>query len=141
MKIIILLFANIYSDITNLVSLWNLLYSFLLSNKNLKSAKKIHRSQPLLQRITLSYVKTNTLYPNYFRKYYRFYLFYLFWIVPQYILVAIISALSKSIFFSTLLFLLFVKFIFCWIIRSNYSTGISRFDKRYKKRMRRNNDR
>ena len=47
-------------DCLLITTLRKLIYSFLLSKRNLKSAKKIHQQQSKTNRITLSYIKCHT---------------------------------------------------------------------------------
>ena len=69
------------------------LMDFLIGQRNMKSARKIHAQQSLRDRITLSYIPSYLKrYASQFRFHHRVYLALLFTLVPQYLLV-IISAL------------------------------------------------
>lgn len=69
--------------------LQTMVYGFLLSKRNDKTARKIHQQQSKKDRFTLSYIKNHTIYPTQFRRFYKFRLFYIYSLVPQYILIGV----------------------------------------------------
>ena len=54
-------------DITICSHLRILVYSFLLSKRNIKGAKKIHKQQTRKDRFTLEYIKEHAIYQKEFR--------------------------------------------------------------------------
>lgn len=119
-------------DLINLIDLRWLIYSFLLSKRNLKGAKKIHNMQSKKARFSLAYIKEYTIYPKAFRFFYGFRLINLFLLVPQYITIVILNLFS--VFATIILIGIFViaKIFIAIFIRSQFSSNrISRFDKRY----------
>ena len=126
----------VFLDIANIGILRDLVYSFLLSKRNSKGAKKIHRIQSGRHKLTLSYIKHYTIYPKAFKRFYLLYLSYMASIIPQYAFIVIIFFMSKTAFNYALYSLLIIKVVLFFIIASNFSSKISRFDKRYRKRYR-----
>ena len=59
-------------DLINLIDLRKLVYSFLLSKRNLRGADKIHKMQSKKDRLSLSYIKEYTIYPKSFRFFFGF---------------------------------------------------------------------
>lgn len=64
--LITLYFANAFTDAVNLYILRDLVYSFLLSKRKPKDARKIHKEQTKRDRFTLSYIKSYAIYPKEF---------------------------------------------------------------------------
>ena len=85
--IIILDVTMILMDSIVITDLRRLLLDFLIGARNHKSIRKIHKKQPLKERITLSYIKSYLKkYQSDFKLYHTIYLIYLIIIIPQYIL-------------------------------------------------------
>lgn len=76
-------------EIIYIQTLRMLVYSFLLSKRNIKGAKKIHNQQSKKNRFTLSYIKNHTIFPKQFRRFYMFRLFYIYSLIPQYIIIVV----------------------------------------------------
>ena len=130
--IIILYLAVIGTDAINLSDLRSLVYSFLLSKRNLKGAKKIHLTQTKKDRFTLSYIKNHAIYPKEFNFFYKLRIAYISSLIPQYAAIIILNVFSAFGAAGFLLILFIVKLIFALVvIRSQFSGRISRFDKRY----------
>ena len=132
-KILIISYIFIVGiDLFNSIDLRKLVYSFLLSKRNIKGAKKIHLSQTLKNRFTLKYIKDYTIYPREFRFFHTCWIIHICSIIPEYILIIIVnffSILNASILIAVLVVL---KLIFSVLIRMQFSSNrISRFDKRY----------
>ena len=90
-KIIILLYvALILLDIDLITDLRWILLDFLIGARNRKSIRKIHKKQPLKERITLSYIKSYLKkyqpYVTDFKLIHTIYIVYLSILIPQYIL-------------------------------------------------------
>lgn len=119
-------------DIINLLDLRKLVYSFLLSKRNLKKSREIHLQQTKKDKLTLSYIKDYCIHPKEFIFFQRLWVVHLCSIVPQYLLIV-----ALNLFFSTtaliIMIVLFVlKVILAVLITSQFSAKrISRFDKRY----------
>ena len=85
--IIILDVTMILMDRVLITDLRRLLLDFLIGARNRKSIRKIHKQQPLKERVTLSYIKSYLKeYQSDFKLYHTIYLIYLIFLVPQYIL-------------------------------------------------------
>ena len=115
-------------------SLDSLVYSFLLSKRNKKGAAKIHKAQNAKSKFTLAYIEKHTIYPEKFQFWFRFRLITIFSIIPQYAIVIIVNIISSTFVFYLIGFLLIIKFIALYVVRSQfYSPYTSRFDKRHRK--------
>ncbi len=111
-----------------------LVYSFLLSKRNVRKAREIHREQSVRQRLTLSYIREHAIYPREFSHFHRFYIVSLLLLpfpfvlsIPVYIFfaqTAIVLAIILAVIEVILLFYLRAQFHLS-------SPMISRFDKRY----------
>lgn len=130
-----LLYFYVFIFLLDGLLLWNLtdlVYSFLLSKRNLKGAKKIHKSQSKKDRFTLAYIKNYAIYPEKYSLWYKIRLIFVYSIIPQYLTLAIIYFLSSLIASYVLFILIFAKLIFLGAMRRQFSGKISRFDKRYR---------
>ena len=120
------------TDLINLVDLRKLVYSFLLSKRNVKTAKKIHRSQKRKDRLTLSYIAEYTLYQKEFRFWQRCWVVYILLIIPQYLSIIITNVFNVLTAIILIGVLLILKIIFAVVLRNQFSSDrVSRFDKRY----------
>ena len=134
--LILLLLLLFLLDCGNLVFLRSLVYSFLLSKRNIKGAKKIHNEQSLKNRLFLSYIVEYAIYKKEFVFYHKCWVFNLISLVPQYSLLFVVLMISSfvSLLFTVVLVLL--KLILFFFVMSNFSNRISKFDKRYSERKR-----
>ena len=115
-------------------SLKSLVYSFLLSKRNIKGAAKIHKAQNAKSKFTLAYIEKHTIYPEQFQFWFRFRLITIFSIIPQYAIVIIVNIISSTFVLYLIGFFSIIKFIALFVVRSQfYSQTITRFDKRYRK--------
>lgn len=114
-------------------SIRKLVYSFLLTKRNIKGAKKIHLSQTRKDRFTLSYIEKYAVYKEDFRFYHRLLKVYTVSIFLQFIIIGIINWFSPPIAVWVLLSLGLLKLFFGSIfIRSHFSSSrISKYDRRY----------
>lgn len=121
-------------DILSIYSLRDLVYSFLLTKRNLKGAKKIHLSQTKKERFTLSYIREYALFPKEFHFYQRCWIIYISSLLPVYLLI-IIANLFSTLFTIVLVGCIYtVKFVFLIFgVRSQFVGRISRYDKRASK--------
>lgn len=118
-------------DFAFLLDLRKLVYSFLLSKHNIKGAKKIHKLQKSIDRISLSYIEEHTKYPRQFRVFQKMWIVNLNVLLPQYmIIIAIHVWFNNGVVFALIAFLT-VKFVMCAIVASQFSHRISIYDKRY----------
>lgn len=125
-------FMIVVIDIINLIDLRKLTYSFLLSKRNLKAAKKIHSAQTRTNKITLSYIRNYTAYPKEFNVFQKLWIVYILIIVPQYVSIVIVNFFSILLAKILLIIVGIVKFVFAIVIAAQFSSKrISRFDKRY----------
>ena len=135
-EILILLYiCLLLLDILYLLDLRKLLYSFLLSKRNLKGARKIHKEQTVKNKILLSYIKQYAIYTKEFIFFKRLYIVWLFSLVPQYVILLIVNMFSQLATMILLCVCFVIKLIIVFVvIRSQFnSKRISRFDHRYKK--------
>ena len=125
-------FVLLHLDIINvMLFLRPLVYSFLLTKRNIKGAKKIHMAQTKKDRFTLSYVKEYAIFPKEYRKWHRRYLIYLASLLPQYLVIAVVNIFSVINAIILILSLFAVKFIFAFIVKLQFvSRPITRFDRR-----------
>ncbi len=120
-------------DVILFIDLRKLVYSFLLSKRNIKTAKKIHLSQSKKNRITLAYIKTYTIYVKEFCFFQRLMVINMFLIIPQYILITIVSLYFVNVVLFVNIFFIVLKIMLNIVVRSKFnSKRISKFDKRYK---------
>ena len=135
-EILILLYiCLLLLDILSLLDLRKLLYSFLLSKRNLKGARKIYKEQTVKNKILLSYIKQYAIYTKEFIFFKRLYIVWLFSLVPQYVILLIVNMFSQLATMILLCVCFVIKLIIVFVvIRSQFnSKRISRFDHRYKK--------
>ena len=109
-----------------LSDLQTIVYGFLLSKRNDKTARKIHQQQSKKDRFTLSYIKNHTIYPKQFRRFYKLRLFYIYSLVPQYILIGVtvfcfnILWIANLIIFSKIVIFSLIGMLFIYNKRSIY---------------------
>lgn len=138
-RILVLFYILIFAiDLVNLLDLRTLVYSFLKSKRNSKAAKKIHLSQTKKDRVTLSYIKNYTKYPKEFDFFQKTRLIYSLLLIPQYIAFAIINYFSVKYTLISIAILGAIKLFIGILIASQFTSRISRFDKRYSKKKKQN---
>ena len=132
--LIFLYIGIIMLDLISLLSLRKLVYSFLLTKRNIKGAKKIHIQQTRIDRFTLSYISEFAVYKKEFKIRQKILVAYYIALIPQYSILTVISILSKHIAVVFCGALLCVKFVIETIICLEFdSKRFSKFDKRYGK--------
>ena len=111
----------------------DLMFSFLLSKRNQKGAKKIHQSQDRSNRFTFDYVREHAVYKKEFHFFHNFYMAYLYFTPFQYLLMIILNFISlKATFIFQIIFCI-TKLICNFILWSQQNSNrIFKFDKRYK---------
>ena len=130
--ILLLYIGLILLDCILLVELRKLVYSFLLSKRNIRGAKKIHKSQLMIDKITLAYISDHTIYKKQFCFFQRLWVVNMFGIVPQYIMILTINIFWPNIVAIILLIFVGIKILMNFIVRNNFNSNrISKFDKRY----------
>ena len=135
MKVILfLLYVMVIGcDILNFFDFRGLMLSFLLSKRNLKGAKKIHRSQSPFDRLTFNYVKNYAIYMKEYNFLHRIYLVFLCTLPIQYAVLITVNLLSNKAAVIVLLVLVILKFLLAMFLRfQQNSDRIFKFDKRYK---------
>jgi len=125
---IVLLDIEICSDLRILV------YSFLLSKRNIKGAKKIHKQQTRKDRFTLEYIKEHAIYQKEFRFFQKFRMIYLYSLLPIYAILVILYFVSKKVFLIGIGVFIIIKICIAFYVRthSGSSPYITIYDKRYK---------
>ena len=123
-------------DSSNLYFLRQLVYSFLLSNHNHKTARKIHKAQSRRNKLTLSYIKDHTVYPKHFVFWHRFSFIYFFSLIPQYAIVITVNFFLAKLALIFLLFLFAIKLFISIAIALQFDGKISRFDKAFSEKIR-----
>ena len=119
-------------DLINLIDLRRLVYSFLLSNRNLKGADKIHKMQSKKDRLSLSYIKEHTIYPKAFRFFFGFRLMNYIILIVQYTVIVIVNLFSVFTALILIGICAIIKIFIAIFIRIHFSSNrISIFDKRY----------
>ena len=131
--LIILYLMLLLLDIILFITFRDLMFSFLLSKRNKKGARKIHQSQDRLNRFTFNYVRERAVYKKEFHFFHKFYIANLYFTPFQYLLVIILNFISlKTTFIFQIIFCI-IKTICNFILRSQQnSSRIFKFDKRYK---------
>ena len=129
-RLALLYVLNIAIDCIILSELRELVYSFLLSKRNIKGAKKIHSLQSRRDRFTLSYIKNYAIFPKEFRFFQKCWIAEVASIIPQYIALVVVNFISSSTTV-VVLFVLFVTKIALQIaLYTQFSNKISKYDKR-----------
>ena len=124
-------------DAINTVELRALVYSFLLTRRNAKGAKKIHVAKTRKARITLSYIKEYALYPKQFHFLHRCWMVHLFSVLPQYVSVILVHVFFPDVVLYYMVVLLTMRGILAVIIHAHLtSKRISVFDRRHLHRKR-----
>ena len=133
MIIAILYFLVLLADLILFITFRDLMFSFLLSKRNIKSAKKIHKSQTFLNRLTFNYVKEQAVYKKEYGFFHTFYIANLCFVPLQYILLVTINFISLKATFVLQVIIFVIKLIFNFILRFQQNDSrIFKFDKRYK---------
>ena len=131
-ELILFYIVNILFDYVNLSDLRILVYSFLLSKRNIKSAKKIHKEQTAWDRFTLSYVNDYAVYKRQFKVFQRFLSIYQYVVIPHYLVFIIANSFSGILASVLLIASAVIKIITLCIIRHYFwRNSITIFDKRY----------
>lgn len=119
-------------DVVLILDLNKLVYSFLLSKRNIKSAKKIHKSQSIQNKLTLAYIKDFTAYPRAFNFFQKIRMIEIFSIIPQYATIVIVNIFSRVPTIILLVSFSTIKIAFNVIARIQFNSNrISRFDKQH----------
>ena len=138
--IIFLYYVNLLFDAATILVLRELVYSFLLTKRNVKSGKKIHQQQSLKERVTLAYIKEYTLYPKKYNLFQKMRVACYVEIIPKYVLLGVVTFFHQKNSLILLIILGVLKMIILLIPASQFVGKISKFDKRcidhYKKRRR-----
>ena len=131
--IIIFYFLLLLLNTNLFITFRDLMFSFLLSKRNKKGAKKIHQSQDRSNRFTFNYVAEHAIYKNEFNFFHKFYIANLYFTPVQYLLVIILNFISlKTTFIFQIIFCI-TKLICNFILWSQQnSSRVFKFDKRYK---------
>ena len=132
-----LLFLLVIMDISNTQRMRDLVFSFLLSRRNIKGAKKIHKVQTRKDRITLKYIENYTKYPNRFKTFQKIWVVHLYSLLPRYCLIVFLGIFFRDrlIYPFILVAVLSIASIIFGFFISFYLLGrISIFDKRYEER-------
>ena len=125
-------FLLLLSDVVLFTDFRKLMFSFLLSKRNEKGAKKIHQAQSRSDRFTFRYVKDYTPYQKEFRFFHGFYMVNLYFTPFQYLAVIVFNFISLKITFILQIIFFVIKLICNFILRSQQNANrIFRFDKRY----------
>ena len=131
--IIILYFMLLLSDIILFTTFRDLMFSFLLSKRNKKGAKKIHQSQDRSNQFTFNYVREHAVYKKEFRFFHNFYMANLYFMPFQYLVIIILNFISLKATFILQIIFCITKLICNFILRSQQNSNrIFKFDKRYK---------
>ena len=120
-------------DIIIFVDFRGLIFSFLLSKRNRKSAKKIHSSKSFFDRFTFNYVEEHTIYLKEYKFFHNFYLVFLLTLPIQYAILVLTNVFSIKAVTSLLVLFGLIKLVLGIYLRlQQNSYRIYRFDKRYK---------
>ena len=135
MKVILfLLYVMVIGcDILIFFDFRSLMLSFLLSKRNLKGAKKIHRSQSAFDRLTFNYVNNHPIHTKEYSLFHGVYLVFLCMLPIQYAVLITVNLLSSKAAIIVLSVLIILKFLLAIFLRFlQNSDRIFKFDKRYK---------
>ena len=122
------------ADILNLIELRKLVYSFLLTKRNLKGAKKIHAAQTSKERFTLSYIRNYTVFTNKFSFCQKILMVYYYALIPVYALLITVNVFSLTAVLIMHIVFLTIKLTLAMYVASHFSSNrVSIFDKRFKK--------
>ena len=115
-----------------------LVYSFLLSKRNIKGAKKIHDQQTKKDRFTLKYIEQHAIYPKEFRFFQSFRMIYLYSLLPVYAILGTLFLISQNVFLISIGVIIAIKLcIVAYISFHFWTQSITVYDKRYKERKKR----
>lgn len=121
-------------DILLTVRIRSLVYSFLLSKRNLKGAKKIHKNQSFISKITLSYIKDHAIYPKDFSLWHTVWMIHIISILPQYLSLLLIHVFFADYLIASLAVIGIIKLVLMFVVRAQFSfsmPSISIYDRRY----------
>ena len=118
------------SDFILILDLRKLVYSFLLSKRNIKGARKIHLLQSKISKITLAYIKDYAIYPREFRFFWRIWMIVLVTVIPQYVIAIICNIFSLRLAVILLIVFFIIKIALNILVAFQFKGRISRFDKR-----------
>ena len=125
-------------DLNCLILLRRLVYSFILSKRNLKSARKIHLRHNFKERFTLSYVFDLSIYKKQCRFFTWLRMAYIYSVIPIYLILVPFLFMPFKQFFVAVAFICLLKFVIMCYVSSRFVFGhssISIYDKRAKKRI------
>ena len=130
--VVLFYFLLLLLDIILFVTFRNLMFSFLLSKRNPKSAREIHLSQDRSNRFTFKYIENHATYKKAFQFFHKFYMVNLYFIPFQYLSVIIFNFISLKITFLLQAVFCIIKLICNFILRTQQNSNrIFKFDKRY----------
>ena len=128
----ILYICLLLHDWVNLDFFRQLIYSFLLSKRNVRSAKKLHKQQSRKDRFTLAYIKNYTPYQKQFSFWQKMRCLYYIITAVQDLSLILVNLFSIIYTINLLIIFIVIKAIVLVILRSQFkSSRIAKFDKRY----------
>lgn len=131
--IIIFYFLLITTDLLLFFTIRDLLFSFLLTKRNRKTAQRIHKAQSFFNRFSFNYVKEHATYQKEYRFFHIFYIANLCLIPIQYLLLIILGFFSISVTLTLLIVFWAIKLIFNFALWTQQNSNrVFRFDKHYK---------
>lgn len=134
MDLLVFYIIAIGIDICLMIDLRGILFSFMLSKRNRKSACTIHKSQNFKSRFSFSYVQNLTSFTKPFKIYYIIHLINWIFIPIQYLSTAIIAIFSFKISIILLSVFSAIKLILCiWLFFQRDSRKVFKYDKKYRR--------
>ena len=132
-RLLICLYSlNAVLEFYNISRLRRLVYSFLLSKRNIKTAKRIHLAQTKKERFTLAYIKKFTIYPDQFRRWQRCWMIYVSILIPQLVGFVVANCFSAKVALIANCVIIPLKFVFSIFLSTCFSPSrIGMYDKRY----------
>ncbi len=108
------------------------LFNFLIGWRNRKFVNKLHKQQPLIQRITLAYLEPYLKqYVKEFRRYQKLYVLVLYTLVPQYVILIICNLVMGAKSMYVLAGFALIKLMIALVIRfQTDSSLVSRYRKK-----------
>lgn len=116
--------ALLILDLITISSLRKFLLDFLREGKSKKNAQQIYATQPLKDKITLSFiVEYLKKYIKAFSRFHKIYKVVLYTLLPQYSIVIVCNIILKMKSMYVLCFFAIIKLFICFLVRINVDSN------------------
>ncbi len=119
-KTIYFVYAMLILDFVTISGLRKILLDFLRVENSRKNANKIYANQPLIRKISLSFIKGHLKkHIKVFTNFHRVYIGVIYTLFPQYIIFVCCNAIMNTKSIYVLFVFAIIKLILCFMVRIN----------------------